>query len=87
MLIAAAEARLSPAGPDEELTRAAELDRALIRRGQRMAARSALDMPAAASAEHAEVGALNELRRLLTHMSDDDVAFLLEMARKLAGRG
>ena len=44
-------------------------------------------MPAAASAEHAEVGALNELRQLLIHMSDDDVAFLLEMARKLAGRG
>ena len=85
-LITAAEARLSPAGPDEELTRAAELDRALIRRDQRMAARSALDMPAA-SPEDAELGALNELRRLLTNMSDDDAAFLLEMARKLAGRG
>ena len=84
MLIAAAEARLSPAGPDEELTRAAELDRALIRRDQRMAARSALDMPAAAG--QPEAGALSELRQLLTQMSDDDTAFLLEMARKLAGR-
>ena len=82
MLIAAAEARLSPAGLDEELTRAAQLDRALISRDQRMAARSALDMPVAAG--QPDVGALNELRRLLAHVSDDDAAFLLEMARKLA---
>jgi transcriptional regulator with XRE-family HTH domain len=79
-LIAAAEARLSPAGPDEELTRAAELDRALIRRDQRMAARSALDMPAAGQPE---AGALSELRHLLANMSDEDTAFLLEMARRL----
>ena len=93
-LIAAAEARLSPAGPDAELTRATELDQVLTRRDERMAARMALDLPspdyamrAAPSPERTELGALTELRELLAHMSDDDVAFLLQMARKLAGRG
>ena len=38
-LIAAAESRLHPTGPDADLTRAAELDLALTRRDQRMAAR------------------------------------------------
>jgi transcriptional regulator with XRE-family HTH domain len=93
-LIAAAEARLSPTGPDVEATRAVELDRALIRRDRRLAMRAARDfspqmpMPlAGASPERTELGALNELRELLARMSDEDVEFLLHMARKLAGRG
>jgi transcriptional regulator with XRE-family HTH domain len=93
-LIAAAEARLSPAGPDVEATRAVELDRALTRRDQRMAMRVARDLPqpmaaslAAPSPERTELGALTELRELLARMSDEDVEFLLQMARKLAGRG
>ena len=87
-LIAAAEARLSPAGPDAELTRAAELDRALTRRDERMAARALRDLPVPLPAgPGTELGALTELRELLSAMGDDDVAFLLEMARKLAGRG
>jgi transcriptional regulator with XRE-family HTH domain len=93
-LIAAAEARMSPAGPDLEATRAVELDRALTRRDQRMAMRATRDfahqmpMPlAAASPERTQLGALTELRELLARMSDDDIEFLLQMARKLAGRG
>lgn len=93
-LIAAAEARLSPSGPDAEATRAAELDRALSRRDERLAMRMARDLPAAMTVqaamspmpERTELGAITELRELLAHMSDDDVEFLLQMARKLAGR-
>ena len=84
-LIAAAESRLHPTGPDPDLTRAAELDMALTRRDQRMAARMARDMPNLPP-ERTELGAITELRELLAHMSDDDVEFLLQMARKLAGR-
>ena len=93
-LIAAAEARLSPAGPDVELTTSMELDRALTRRDRRAAARYARSelMPLEAGAapspspSRTELGALTELRELLADMSSDDVAFLLEMARRLAGR-
>jgi transcriptional regulator with XRE-family HTH domain len=34
-----------------------------------------------------EVGTLAELQQLLPHMSEADIAFLLEMARRLADRG
>ena len=84
-LIAAAEARLSPTGPDAEVTRAAELDQALTRRDQRMAARLALDLPPLAT-DDSDAAAFTELRDLLTRMSEDDVALLLDMARRLAGR-
>jgi hypothetical protein len=47
-----------------------------------MAAQAAMPSP-----ERTELGAITELRELLAHMSDDDVEFLLQMARKLAGRG
>ncbi len=34
-----------------------------------------------------ELGALSELRSLLPHLGDDDIEILLQLARKLAGRG
>jgi len=92
-LIAAAEARLSPTGPDVELTQSMELDQALTRRDQRAAARYARSelMPLESrlvtpSPDRTELGALTELRELLASMKTEDVEFLLEMARKLAGR-
>jgi len=90
-LIAAAEARLTPTGPDQELTSAVELDQALTRRDERVVARYSRSMAApmqpSPSPSRTELGALNELRELLATMSEEDVAFLLEMARKLARRG
>ena len=92
-LMAAAEARLSPTGADVELLQSAEIDEALSRRDRRMASRFVRnEMPRSAAAaspspSRTELGAINELRSLLPSMSDDDVQFLLEMARRLAGRG
>ena len=92
-LIAAAEARLSPNGPDIELSHSIEIDQALTRRDQRSAARYLRSelMPLESrqmspSPSRTDLGALTELRGLLASMSGEDVEFLLEMARKLARR-
>lgn len=88
-LLAAAEARVAEnAVEDDEVTGARELDamfeRAEERRMSRQLGRLGYAIPP--PAPRSELGAVEELRALLAQMDPADRDFLIEMARKLAGR-
>lgn len=85
-LLAAAEARVAEARmEDDEVAGARETDAVLEQLEERRMSRQ-LQRLGYPVAPRSELGALEELRVLISQMDPGDVDFLIEMARKLGGR-